>query len=55
MGCGCNMFKNRENTNEMQNDNILNIENIFNDENKLNSVIKIQRFMRDKLSKKKII
>ena len=54
MGCGCNMFKNRENTNEMQNDNILNIENIFNDENKLNSVIKIQRFIRDKLSKKKL-
>ena len=54
MGCGCNMFKNQDN-NEMKNENILNIEGIENDEDKLNSVIKIQRFIHNKLSKKKLL
>ena len=48
------MFKNQDN-NEMKNENILNIEGIENDEDKLNSVIKIQRFIHNKLSKKKLL
>ena len=55
MGCGCNKQEKLENKVEVTNENILNIEYIQNDENKLKSIIKIQRFYRNKHSKNNLL